>query len=92
MVRTEIHIPTISNEGRPFGADAFKATEQEFLNEVGGFTKHEAEGQWMHDGVVYTDVQKIYTIDAEVKVADETIERIRKRFAQLELYVVTMTI
>lgn len=27
MVRTEIHIPTISNEGRPFGADAFKITD-----------------------------------------------------------------
>lgn len=97
--RYEIYLPTRHNDGSPVAASAFMATQQELVTQFGAcsFFPESFHGTWIHQGQTFEDENVRICIDVEdtpgtVAFFERLKPRLRKRFGQREIWIVSFEI
>ena len=97
--RYEIFLPTRYNDGSPIGAAVFMHTRQELVAQFGAcsFFPESFQGTWMHQGQTFEDENVRICVDVEdtpenVAFFDQLKTRLKQRFRQLEIWIVSFEI
>ena len=97
--RYEIYLPTRHNDGSPVGAAEFMATRQELVAQFGAGSSFPETflGTWISQGQTFEDENVRICVDVEdtpEKAAffESLKPRLRSRFRQLEIWIVSIEI
>lgn len=97
--RYEILLPTRYNDGTPVEPEQFFATQEEIVARFGALTTSPEllRGVWVHEGHRFEDQHLRLIIDAEagpetVAFFRELKERLKTRFQQLDLWIISFEI
>jgi hypothetical protein len=94
--RFEILLPVRDNDGRPVNEELLEQTREELVGRFGGLTGSPEAflGIWIHDGTRCEEEMRRLTVDVDNTASNRKFfERLkatlRKRFEQIEIYIVS---
>ena|SRR6266568_9676939 len=97
--RYEIYLPTRYNNGSLVGADEFMETRRELVAKFGAcsFFPEAFQGTWISQGQTFEDENVRICLDVEdtpetAAFFEQLKPRLRKRFQQLEIWIVSFEI
>jgi hypothetical protein len=97
--RYEVHLPIRFNDGRDVPDELLGEAVNEIVAEFGAvnFRKEAAQGQWLHEEIIYRDELACIIVDVRDTVKNRKFmkafkSRWKKRLEQLEIWMVSYRI